>query len=214
MKYAQDLLLEQIVERATGSLGSLPHHVDNLRFMTPRDAELARLRRFYHDASHLVDVWTRLPRHEPTDAAFVLFHDYVYYMDGAPGENEHASADALASALGGDSGVHVEVAVDGILATARHLEDQPDLDQRIKGWLDADLSGLGSHPSVYRANGENVRQEMLLDSTDPRWVEGRTKFIGAMLARRQIFYLRENAGLEHVARSNMEAELRELRLGR
>lgn len=175
--------------------------------------------RTYHGIHHLARMWNTLYKWNAASnasAAFTMFHDSVFYsMTKYPGQNETESASKFLNTLESSSmrGFHTlspfraSFVLWGILASAQHYRDQQGLPIEVQRWLDADLVGLADPWKDYTASGNAVRLETGLESTDPKWIEGRRTFLSAMLARQKIFYTICGSE-EKDARANMARELK------
>jgi predicted metal-dependent HD superfamily phosphohydrolase len=157
--------------------------------------------RRYHTVEHLGEVLAVLDAAGATTLGAPVelaawFHDAVYDPRAEAGANEQASAD-LSRALLGPVGVPDDTLSETarlILLTAGHTADPGDVPGRVL--VDADLWILGSPAERYRRYATDVRAEYR-HLTDAEWRAGRSRVLGALLAR----------PVTAAARANMAREL-------
>ncbi len=174
--------------------------------------------RHYHNFYHIENMLERGKTHfkELTvpQILAIYFHDIVYKPYSK--SNELESAMFMFEYFGYDWASkrdprnkdleELAKAADMILATAKHLEDQDNLDLETKIVLDLDLSGFGDNYSAYIANSNLIRKEMFT-MTVTRFIRKRITFLEAMLKRNHIFYTDQLRVFEDTARSNISQEL-------
>lgn len=135
----------------------------------------------------------------------VCAHDVVY--DGAPGEDERASAAWARQALR-DAGVTVDVAervAALVLATIDHVAAADDVVGQIL--LDADLAILAAPAERYDAYARAVRQEYAA-VTDELWQLGRGAVLQQLLDKERLYLTpAAHARWEAAARANLHREL-------
>lgn len=150
----------------------------------------------------------------------IWFHDAVYNPYSK--YNEHYSADLYyKSETCKNSNTYQykngctnhQLIYDMIFATRLHTEDQSfdlyDGDEKlaIEYMLDIDLVGLADDYNDYQNSAILIRKEYYNTSIDD-FIDGRKKFLEAMLARKSIYYTYQFKTLnEDRARNNMQNEL-------
>lgn len=179
--------------------------------------------RHYHNLRHInrclsyIEDNNLIPwNHKNVIEVAIWFHDAVYNPYSK--YNEHHSANLFTK-----SDTYKELAVNGlgeyqliydmIFATRLHTEDQSfdlyDGDEKlaIEYMLDIDLVGLADDYDDYHNSAMFIRKEYYNTSID-NFIEGRKKFLQAMLDRKSIYYTDQFKTLyEDKARSNMSCEL-------
>lgn len=180
-------------------------------------ARYTETHRRYHTLNHLEAMCRTLhefeERLESPSAVYTaaFFHDAIY--DSSSKTNEADSA-RLAKQFLSEYGVENPVAetVEAlILATAAHMEETtvPDADW----FLDADLVILGADPESYCRYVLAIRQEYA-SILDNDFRAGRRRFLESILGAESLFRTDELKNrFEARARSNLQAELDELRSG-
>ena len=174
--------------------------------------------RHYHDERHLDECLRELDWINDLNANkrrilrwAILWHDAVY----EPGlrDNEERSAELAALEL-----TRCGVAAGDVAEVARliRLTEQQNADSgdRLgRLMVSIDLSILGSDADRYRHYAEDVRREYA-HVPDPLWRTGRTMVLQRLLERDPIYPDPDfRSRLEAQARTNMEAELRQLAEG-
>jgi len=179
--------------------------------------------RHYHNLRHInkclsyIEDNNLIPwNHKNVIEVAIWFHDAVYNPYSK--YNEHYSANLFTK-----SDTYKELAVNGlgeyqliydmIFATRLHTEDQSfdlykeDEKLAIEYMLDIDLVGLADDYNDYQNSAILIRKEYYNTSIDD-FINGRKKFLEAMLARKSIYYTYQFKTLnEDKARSNMQQEL-------
>ena len=198
------------------SLSSVPSYDECLV-----DAELkaraaySEPHRRYHDQRHLDECLSELEAVDELDERerrllkwAILWHDAVY----EPGQrnNEERSAELALADLTA-CGVPAEDAAEVarlIRLTERHRVEAGD---RLGALMvSIDLAILGSEPDRYRQYAADVRSEYP-HVPDPLWRTGRALFLERLLRVDPLFPDPTiSARMEHPARQNMSAELRQL----
>lgn len=173
-------------------------------------AQWSQPHRHYHDTRHLAHLLSALTQlnaeADPTVTLAAWFHDAVY--QGAPGDDERASADLAAYELrrvGLPPSMIAEVAR-LILVTIDH---QPEADDRAGiALVDADLAILGQPPGRYFMYLNGVRAEHP-DLSDDAFEMARMQVVGALLSQ-QWLYRSQMAQLLWLdrARENLSSEER------
>lgn len=158
----------------------------------------------------------------------IWWHDAVYNIFSPPGRNEIESETLYSFTMRrphndkiNPSAVEKEhqramfsyrrTVSDGILATAKHLEDQVNLELSIQIVLDIDLAGLAGDRAAYARNGLLIAEEyepLILAKGIGPYLKGRQAFLEAMLRRKQIYYIRTE--WEEQARQNIGEEIQSL----
>lgn len=171
--------------------------------------------RFYHDLSHLENILAALSGverliEEPAAVVFsVFYHDIIY--DVSANDNEEKSSELAAARLREISVPEnvVSRCCGHILSTKFHSNCK-DPDTGL--FIDADLSVLGSEPSVYSIYSSNIRKEYS-KYPEPEYVRGRLRVLKqfmdmAAIFKTSFFYDK----YEKQARKNILCELDSLAL--
>jgi len=170
--------------------------------------------RVYHNLSHVsallaqaAELQTEIEDYDAVCLA-IWFHDAIYNTHKT--DNEEKSAKWASSALANLSvpAPTVESVREMILATKDHRPLQLSGDARL--FLDLDLAILGASPDVYRHYSRAIREEY---SWVPRilYRRARKQILKGFLDRDAIYFSQlMSSRLELRARSNIEAELKEL----
>ena len=155
--------------------------------------------RYYHNINHINDCLTELesiPQHGVTFGGHQLvgvdcdiiekaiwYHDAVYNPYSK--HNEHRSAALLPDEkIGNDYYDNVREA---ILATAKHLEIQENIQLTTKIMLDIDLSGFGQPFDICWKHAQNIRKEYY-NTNDFDFLTGRLKFLNTIDNRSALYY--------------------------
>lgn len=149
--------------------------------------------RFYHGRSHVLELFECARRHRQALSAeqslALLYHDAVYRVGAASGENERRSAElARADARLLASGVDLECVVQIIEDTGQHLPARRESELV----LDLDLSPLAAAPDRFRACNELIwleNRRLFEGEADPRAVfdQKRAAFLAALAGRKTLF---------------------------
>lgn len=167
--------------------------------------------RFYHNATHLVHLFSLLGEFEacftlPRIMAWaVFFHDSVY--DTRQSDNEQKSADYARRVMQelGCLQAEADRVYELILATQNHCTacTLPEFHY----FLDADLSILGSLPDVYNQYSRAIRQEYAW-VPDELYCVGRQKVLQNLLDKSSLYFTKPmQQRYEHQARQNIASEI-------
>ncbi len=126
----------------------------------------------------------------------LLFHDYFY----TPGDirNETNSAIYAQNYVRDNLELGWSIAMEVAMIIVNTDHKGGASSEAGKCVLDADLFGLAD-PKVYEINSKNIREEFGM-YTDEQWDAGRKAFLKSMLDKESIFMLKENKGLDVIAR--------------
>ncbi|SER78154.1 Predicted metal-dependent phosphohydrolase, HD superfamily [Lentzea xinjiangensis] len=156
------------------------------------------------DSSALADAFAFTTEERAVLALAACAHDVIY--DGAPGEDERASAAWARERLAGLDERHIARVESLVLATITHSSDDP----LAHVLLDADLAILGSEPEHYDRYSSAVRQEYARYD-DRTWRAGRAKVLKTLLDRENLFVTEPARQLwDAAARTNLRRELQSL----
>lgn len=169
--------------------------------------------RRYHDTAHLsaaLSAHAELGGTARAERLALWFHDAVF--TGAPGEDEHASAELARRRLDGAlPGVELAEVARLVLVTIDHRPAHGDhAGARV---ADADLAVLGAEPDRYTASVRALRAEAVA-IPDLRWREQRLARVDHLLAAEPLFHT--ESGRRRwlaAARANLAAERLALRQG-
>jgi predicted metal-dependent HD superfamily phosphohydrolase len=157
--------------------------------------------RKYHNINHINDCLAEL-ENIPTHGTYELFDNHtlvgvdyatietaIWYHDAIYNpyskHNEHRSAALVPDKkIGNDFYDNVREA---ILATAKHLETQIDIQLTTKIMLDIDLSGFGKPWKICQMHAENIRAEYY-NTPDEEFYVGRLNFLEAINKRPTLYY--------------------------
>ena len=168
--------------------------------------------RHYHNMAH-IENGLRL-YHEmhtqplsPVDFFTWAYHDSVYDSTRSDNENKSAELFLKDSQVLGFKVEDIDKVIAGILST--NLSEEP-----LGVVNDLDLSGLGSDPTTYAQNTENIRKEYSWVSPDV-WRTGRTAVLRQLLQRPTLYVTVPFFDcFTDQAIINMTEELEQLNLGR
>ncbi len=139
----------------------------------------------------------------------VWFHDAIYEVDAAPGDNERQSADWMIEVLsdaGADAAI-VHAAAQMIRWTACHLEAEvPPAYQTV---LDLDLWGLSAAPDIFSRQSTAVRSEMA-HLGEEQYSRNTIAFFQRLLERPRLYRTDTFARFEAAARQQVTSEIRRL----
>ncbi|USX48999.1 hypothetical protein [Lentzea sp. HUAS12] len=156
------------------------------------------------DSSALADAFAFTVEERAVLALAACAHDVIY--EGAPGEDERASAVWARERLAGLEEPHIARVESLVLATITHSSDDP----LAHVLLDADLAILGSEPGHYDRYSLAVRQEYSRYD-DASWRAGRSKVLETLLDREALFVTEPARQLwDAAARANLARELQSL----
>lgn len=168
--------------------------------------------RHYHTLEHLAELarsWREVaagPGWTDARASWLalLFHDIVYDVAAAPGENEERSA-AMLAALVPDSGCAARL----VRLTATHgTPDDTPLDDDAAHFLDSDMAILGASPARFARYEAQVAAEYTVLVPMEIYRAGRRDFFTRLLALPRIFRSDRFHGLlEARARANIARAL-------
>lgn len=132
----------------------------------------------------------------------ILFHDIVYVVDR--NDNERESALMMRKVMEGTEERLLEAVTNMIEATAKHLEDQDDLDDETKYVLNLDLAKIGTED--YIENSVKLYQESSPYVDD--LLNKRVRFLTSLTQRKQIYYdVQPYTFNEELARYNLNFEI-------
>jgi predicted metal-dependent HD superfamily phosphohydrolase len=170
--------------------------------------------RKYHTLDHLNKMLRWVPPTHPALESIlegILWHDFHYPLVKAPPglfEAQSICEYILACHINGYSGHEIQV-VAMINASSRHLEDQKNLSEETKFFLDLDLENFSRPWDEFNTASNLVRDELLPLYGEEDFLKGHKWFLGQLLKRERIFYTAMNQW-EWQARSNIHRRIMEL----
>jgi len=201
-------MCEHCYQQLTGNLnvsGSAVERFGRIEAIESFRVELTKAymepHRKYHNLSHIMRMF-EVAKEKGIDLSAeqisaIWYHDAIYEISAASGENENRSAD-LAFRETGSELVRLFI-TDTILHTPKHWES--------KVVTDLDLYDL-SQPDRYEENRAKIKEEFRSVYTEAQWSAGRTEWLKSMLRRDSIFVSEITTDEEEEqARKLMEWEL-------
>lgn len=146
--------------------------------------------RTYHNINHINECLAELEGFHSKDFSYgdrqvveraIWFHDAVYNPYSKENEIQSAMLVPEDPKFIGDRVRKI------ILATAKHVITQEDLDFATQVMLDIDLAGFGKPWHICQKNGDNVRAEYY-NTSDYDFAVGRLKFAQAIAQRESLYY--------------------------
>lgn len=176
--------------------------------------------RHFHNLEYLkatlenVDILSEQARDVDAIRLAVWYHGAIFDVSeaaverGEAGLNVLSSADYAADSLAelGVREAQIEKITDLICGLHRH-QAVDDIDAQVLS--DADLSILAADPQEYLEYLRAIRREYAAYD-EARFISARSKVIGSLLNRPQLFWTHGAAGWEEQARENLRAELERL----